>query len=94
MIASFRSSVLRRYWFKGEAGGLRPDWRNKVRLVLSRLDVARHPSELASPGMGFHTLKGFDPKRYAVTVSRNWRITFAWDGEDATDVDREDYHGS
>jgi len=31
--------------------------------------------------------------RYAVSVSRNWRITFAWIGEDAIDVDMEDYHG-
>ena len=31
--------------------------------------------------------------RYAVTVSRNWRITFAWAGDNATDVDLEDYHG-
>ncbi|HEX8664836.1 MAG TPA: hypothetical protein VF744_12470 [Beijerinckiaceae bacterium] len=22
----------------------------------------------------------------------NWRITFRWDGEDAVDVDLEDYH--
>jgi len=25
-------------------------------------------------------------------VSGNWRITFAFDGEDAIDVDLEDYH--
>jgi proteic killer suppression protein len=31
--------------------------------------------------------------RYAMTVSRNWRLTFAWDGEDAVHVDLEDYHG-
>jgi proteic killer suppression protein len=29
-----------------------------------------------------------------VSVSPNWRITFAWDGEDAIDVDPEDYHGN
>lgn len=31
-------------------------------------------------------------ERYAVSVSGNWRITFAFDGEDAVDVDLEDYH--
>jgi proteic killer suppression protein len=31
--------------------------------------------------------------RYAVWVSRNWRITFGWSGDDAIDVDLEDYHG-
>jgi proteic killer suppression protein len=23
----------------------------------------------------------------------NWRLTFGWDGEDAIEVDLEDYHG-
>lgn len=31
--------------------------------------------------------------RSAVTVSRNWRITFSFDGEDAVEIDLEDYHG-
>jgi len=28
-----------------------------------------------------------------MTVSRNWRLTFGWDGEDAIELDLEDYHG-
>jgi proteic killer suppression protein len=42
---------------------------------------------------GFHALTGNMRGRYAVSVSRNWRITFAWSGTDAIDVDLEDYHG-
>jgi proteic killer suppression protein len=45
-------------------------------------------------GFGFHALKGDQAGRFAVTVSRNWRITFAFDGEDAVEVDLEDYHGN
>jgi len=30
--------------------------------------------------------------RFAVWVSENYRITFGWAGEDAIDVDLEDYH--
>jgi plasmid maintenance system killer protein len=30
--------------------------------------------------------------RYAVNASGNWRITFGWTEDDATDVDLEDYH--
>lgn len=30
--------------------------------------------------------------RYAVTVSGNWRVTFAFRGGEAVDVDYEDYH--
>ena len=46
-----------------------------------------------SPGFGFHALTGDLAGRYAVSVSRNWRITFSWDGEDAAEVDLEDTHG-
>lgn len=43
----------------------------------------------------------FHPKRlerlfrkgeWAVSVSGHWRITFRFEGEDATDVTLEDYH--
>ena len=83
---------LRRYWTNGDDSGIRPDWRNKVRIVLTRLDAAREPTEMNVPGSGFHALKGDQAGRFA-WVSRNWRITFGWKGEDATDVELEDYHG-
>lgn len=44
------------------------------------------------PGFRFHHLKGEDRSRYAVVASGNWRVSFAWNGEDAGDVDLEDYH--
>ena len=31
-------------------------------------------------------------QNFAVDASGNYRITFRWDGEDAVDVDLEDYH--
>jgi proteic killer suppression protein len=92
MIRSFQSKKLRSYWTKNDASAINPGWINKVRIVLSRLDASTKPSEVAALGMRFHALTG-KPKRYAVSVSPNWRITFAWDGEDAIDVDLEDYHG-
>jgi proteic killer suppression protein len=45
------------------------------------------------PGLRFHALTGNLKGRFAVLVSPNWRITFAWEGEDAADLDLEDYHG-
>jgi proteic killer suppression protein len=94
MIRGFRSKALKRYWTKGDDSGIRSDWRRKVRLVLSRLDVARQPTELDAPGFGFHALAGDQAGRFAVWISRNWRLTFSWEGEDATEVDLEDYHGN
>ena len=44
------------------------------------------------PGLKFHPLKGREKVRYAVWASGNYRITFGWEGEDAINVDLEDYH--
>lgn len=93
MIRSFRSKALARYWLKGGERGRRPDWRNKVRIILSRLDAARAPAEMNLPGLRFHALTGNLKGRFAVSVSPNWRVTFAWNGDDAVDLDLEDYHG-
>jgi len=42
--------------------------------------------------VALHALKGEMTGRFAVDASGNWRVTFAWNGEDAIDVDLEDYH--
>jgi addiction module HigA family antidote len=47
-----------------------------------------------APGYGFHALTGNMRGRYAVSVSCNWRITFAWSGTDAIDIDLEDIMAS
>jgi len=39
-----------------------------------------------------HPLKGRAKGRWAVQVSGNWRVTFAFVGKDASGVDYEDYH--
>jgi proteic killer suppression protein len=94
MIRSIRHKGLLRFWTRGDASGLRPDWVAKTARLLDAIDRARAPQELNLPGTGFHALRGNLKGRYAMTVSRNWRLTFGWDGEDAMDVDLEDYHGS
>jgi proteic killer suppression protein len=93
VIKSFRSKALRLYWTKGNARGIRADWQPRLRLILLRLDEAAEPAHMNSPGLSFHALTSNLQGRYAVLVSRNWRVTFAFDGTDAVDVDLEDYHG-
>jgi proteic killer suppression protein len=44
------------------------------------------------PGLKLHELKGGRKGTWAVQVSGNWRVTFSFDGVDATDVNYEDYH--
>lgn len=93
MIESFRDKSLKRLWTKGDVSGIRPDWRRRVERILNYLDAAIAPEELDLPGLGFHALTGNLAGRYAVTVSHNWRITFGWSGQDAIEIDLEDYHG-
>jgi proteic killer suppression protein len=93
-ITSFRSKPLKRFWNRGDPAALRPEWRRKVQIMLNALDAASEPTQMNLPGFGFHTLNGDIAGRFALTVLRNWRITFGWDGHDAADIDLEDYHGT
>ena len=65
---------------------------DRLRRILMALDAARAPAQMNLPGLRFHPLKGREKGRYSVWASGNWRITFGWSGEDAIDVDMEDYH--
>ena len=60
--------------------------------MLDRLDAAARPEDMNLPGWRFHALKGDRAGEYSVTVSGNWRLTFAFEGEDAVGVNLEDYH--
>jgi toxin HigB-1 len=92
MIASFRSRALQRFWERDDSRRLPPDFLLRLAMILDRLDAATAPNQMNAPGLRFHPLAGNIKGRYAVTVSANWRITFGWSGEDAIDVDLEDYH--
>jgi toxin HigB-1 len=92
MIRSFRSKALRFYAETGNASKLSVPNVDRVRRILRALNEAKKPEHMNIPGYRFHQLKGRDKGRYAVDASGNWRITFGWDDEDATDIDLEDYH--
>jgi proteic killer suppression protein len=92
VIRSFRSKGLRRFAERGDASRLSVQNPDRVRRIVLALNAAKSPEGMNSPGFRFHALKGKDRGRYAIDASGNWRVTFAWDGEDAVDVDLEDYH--
>jgi proteic killer suppression protein len=92
MIRSFRSKPLRKFAEDGDASKLSVQNPARIRRILLALDTARIPEAMNMSGIRFHSLRGAGKGRYAVDASGNWRITFGWDGEDAIDVDLEDYH--
>jgi toxin HigB-1 len=92
MVRKFTSKALRAFAEKGDQSKLSVQNPDRIRRILIALDAASAPEQMNIPGLKFHSLKGKDKGRFSVWVSGNYRITFAFDGEDATDVDLEDYH--
>jgi proteic killer suppression protein len=59
--------------------------------IVRRIHTRYTPEDLNIAGLHFHGLGG-NPQRWSVRVTANYRITFGWSGENALEVDFEDYH--
>lgn len=92
MIRTFGHRGLERFFRKGDHRGILAKSEARIERMLDRLDASARPEDMNIPGYKFHRLTGDRKDAYAVTVTGNWRITFRFDGEDAVDVDLEDYH--
>jgi proteic killer suppression protein len=92
MIRTFPSKALRNFAVRGDSSKLSVPDVDRVRRILAHLNAALRPQDMDLPGFRFHALKAAAKGCHAVDASGNWRIKFAWDGEDAVDVDLEDYH--
>ncbi|MFZ0420576.1 MAG: type II toxin-antitoxin system RelE/ParE family toxin [Candidatus Sulfotelmatobacter sp.] len=92
MILSYRHKGLKKFAKAGSKSGIQAKHAEKLRRLLTALDVASRPEDMNAPGSNLHSLKGTLEGHWAVTVSGNWRLTFAFHGEDAIFVDYQDYH--
>ncbi len=92
MIKSFRHKGVQRFFETGSKSGIQASNERKLRVILTRLNVAKAPSDMGAPGWKLHPLKGDLADHWAVWVDANWRLTFAFEGEDAVLVDYQDYH--
>ena len=92
MIKSFRHKGLERFFRKGDIKVIQTQYVPRIGRILDALDNASSSEQLNIPGMYLHPLKGERKGQWAMTVSGNWRITFAFDGEDVIVVNLEDYH--
>jgi len=90
MIRAIKSKALKRFAETGDGSKLPVQKPDRIRRILIMLNAATAPGQMDIAGFRFHPLRGAG--RYAVWVSENYRITFGWDGQDAIDVDLEDYH--
>lgn len=92
MILNFRHKGLERFFSKSDFRGIPAQHAARLERLLDRLDAALKPDDMSLPGYRFHPLKGNRKGTYTVSVSGNWRLTFRFEGEDAVDIDFEDYH--
>lgn len=92
MIVSYRHKGLELYALKGDRSKLPQQHITKIKMILTRLDAAKNPTEMNQPGYKFHQLTGNLKEFYSVKVSGNYRIIFRFQNEDVFDVDYLDYH--
>lgn len=91
-IESVRHKNLRKFLETGKAKGMMEP--ERITDMVAFIDAAESLDELAiPPNFGFHALSGNRKGIYAMTVTRNWRLTFiVTDKMTIADLDLEDYH--
>lgn len=92
MIRNFAHKGLERFFRKGDHRGILARSEARIERILDRLNAVVRVEDMNIPGYKFHGLGGDRKGTYTVAVTGNWRITFEFDGEDAINVDMEDYH--
>ncbi len=91
MIASFRHKGLEELYLTGKTRRIGAGQIGRCVRILQLLEVADRPEDMNIAGFRFHRLHG-SSKRWSMRVTGNYRITFGWLGENALEVDYEDYH--
>lgn len=92
MIKTFQHKGLKAFFETGSKAGINPDHADKLKRQLTRLDIAKSAADVNLPGWRLHSLSGDLADHYSIVVNGNWRIAFAFDGEDVVLVDYLDYH--
>jgi proteic killer suppression protein len=94
-IESISHKGLRRFFETGNPKGLVGD-ADRIRKMLAFIVAAASLEELETPpNYGLHPLTGDRAGTWAMTVTRNWRMTFRINALGALeDMDLEDYHGA
>ena len=91
-IKSISHKALGRFVETGKSRGVIEP--RRLQLMIALILNAESIEELRiPPNFGFHALSGDRDGSYAMTVTRNWRLTFSLvDDDTIADLDLEDYH--
>ena len=94
-IRNVRHKGLRRFIESDDPTGLPTTFVEKIRNIVSFLQAMQYADELVNiPSWKAHQLTGDRKGIWSLTVSRNYRITFALDvvEQEVVDLNYEDYH--
>ncbi len=91
-ILRFRHTGLEAFFAEGTTAKIQAQHAERLRLIPGRLNVAGEPRDMNLPGLRLYGLRESRQGTWAVRVNGNWRVTFTFVGQDANDVDYEDYH--
>lgn len=92
LITSFRHKGLKLFCEAGTKKGIIPEHADKLARILDRLAASISPGDMNLPAYRLHKMTGDEEGTWSVWVSGNWRLTFRFEGNDATAVDYRDYH--
>lgn len=82
MIRSFKHKELRKFHETGSPSGIQSAHVQTLRMILAALDTAVVIEDMDLPG--------YQLGLWAVTVNKNWRVTFSFKNGDVYIVDYED----
>ena len=94
MIKSFNHKGLEKFFLTGSIKGIQAIHKDKLSVILNRLNCMQNIQDINFPGSNLHPLKGDLKGQWAVTVQANWRVTFEYNEKtsDVNIVDYQDYH--
>ena len=92
MVLTFKHKGLEFFFTAGKMSGIQPMHAARLRELLTALNVASAPQDLALPSWRLHGLSGNRAGFYAMTVQANWRLTFRFVGTNVELLDYLDYH--
>jgi toxin HigB-1 len=92
-IEGIRHKALRGFFLTGSKKGLPSEIAGRIGRMLQFLVDASQGSLAQPPNFGAHLLSGDRNGVWAMTVTRNWRMTFKIDDHGRiVELDLEDYH--
>jgi proteic killer suppression protein len=92
VIRSYRHKGLRKFAERASKAGIQAKHSERLRRLLTALNVASQPIDMNAPGNNLHELKGELSGHWSVSVNANWRLTFAFEDRDVVLVDYQEYH--